>query len=49
MGDQQESGFVGKDDVGTHPRSFSTRGRSCRFQRSMAGSLRSAARFSGFG
>ena len=49
MGHQQESGFVGKDDVGTHPRSFFfTRGQSCRFQRSMAGSFRSTARFSGF-
>ena len=47
--DQQESGFVGKDDVGTQPRSvFFTRGQSFRFQRSIASSFRSIARFSGF-
>lgn len=47
--DQQEPGFVGKDDVGTQPRSvFFTRGQSFRFQRSIASSFRSIARFSGF-
>lgn len=47
--DQQESGFVGKDDVGAQPRSvFFTRGHSFCFQRSIASSLRSTARFSGF-
>ena len=47
--DQQESGFVGKDDMGTQPRSlFFTRGQSCRFQRSIASSSRSTARFFGF-
>ena len=47
--DQQESGFVNEDDVGTQPRSvFFTRGQSFRFQRSMASSSRSAARVSGF-
>lgn len=47
--DQQESGFVGKDDVGAQPRSvFFTRGHSFRFQRSIASSSRSTARFSGF-
>jgi len=47
--DQQESGFVDEDDVGAQPRSvFFTRGQSCRFQRSMAPSSRSAARVSGF-
>lgn len=47
--DQQESGFVGKDDVGTQPRSvFFTRGQSFCFQRSIASSSRSTARFSGF-
>ena len=49
VGDQQESGFVGKDDVGPQPRSvFFTRGQSFRFQRSIASSFRSIARFSGF-
>ena len=47
--DQQESGFVGKDDVGAQPRSvFFTRGQSFCFQRSIASSFRSTARFSGF-
>jgi hypothetical protein len=47
--DQQEPGFVGKDDVGTQPRSvFFTRGQSFCFQRSIASSFRSTARFSGF-
>ena len=47
--DQQESGFVGKDDVGAQPRSvFFTRGHSFCFQRSIAASFRSTARFSGF-
>ena len=49
MRDQQESGFVGKDDVGAQPHSvFFTRGQSFRFQRSMASSFGSMARFSGF-
>lgn len=47
--DQQESGFVGKDDVGTQPRSvFFTRGHSFCFQCSISSSFRSMARFSGF-
>ena len=47
--DQQESGFVGEDDVGTQPRSvFFTRGHSSCFQRSISSSFRSTARFSGF-
>jgi hypothetical protein len=47
--DQQEAGFVGKDDVGAQPRSvFFTRGHSFCFQRSIASSFRSTARFSGF-
>ena len=47
--DQQESRFVGKDDVGTQPRSvFFTRGQSFCFQRSISFSFRSMARFSGF-
>jgi len=47
--DQQESGFVGKDDVGAQPSSvFFTRGHSFRFQRSIVSSFRSTARFSGF-
>jgi len=47
--DQQESGFVGEDDVGAQPRSvFFTRGHSFCFQRSISASLRSIARFSGF-
>ena len=49
MRDQQESGFVGKDDVGAQPRSvFFLRGHSFCFQRSIASSFRSTARFSGF-
>lgn len=47
--DQQESGFIGKDDVGAQPRSvFFTRGQSFRFQREIASAFRSTARFSGF-
>ena len=47
--DQQESGFVGKNDVGAQPRSvFFTRGQSFCFQRSISSWLRSIARFSGF-
>lgn len=46
---QQESGFVGKDDVGAQPRSvFFIRGHCFCFQRSICSSLRSMARFSGF-
>lgn len=49
MRDQQESGFVGKDNVGAQPRSvFFTRGHSFCFQRSISSSFRSTARFSGF-
>ena len=49
MRDQQESGFVGKDDVGAQPRGvFFTRGHSFCFQRSISSSFRSTARFSGF-
>jgi hypothetical protein len=49
VGDQQESGFVGENEMGTQPRSvFFTRGRSFRFHRSMAPSSRSTARVSGF-
>ena len=44
VGNQEEAGFVGKDEVGTQPRSvFFTRGHSVRFQRAMAASSRSAA------
>ena len=47
--DQEESGFVGKHEVGAQPRSvFFTRGHSFCFQRSMASSSRSMARVSGF-
>lgn len=47
--DQQEPGFVGEDDMGAQPHSvFFTRGQSFRFQRSIASSSRSTARFSGF-
>ena len=49
MGDQEEPGFVGKDDMGAQPRSvFFTRGQSCFFQRAMVFSSRSTARVSGF-
>jgi len=49
MGDQQEPGLVREDDMGAQPRSvFFTRGQSFRFQRSIASSSRSTARFSGF-
>lgn len=49
VGNQQESGFVGKDDVGTQPRSvFFTCGHFFRFHRSISCSSRSIARFSGF-
>lgn len=48
-GYQHEARFVGKDDVGTQPRSvFFTRGQSLRFHSSMRASLRSRARLSGF-
>ena len=47
--DQEKPRFVYKDDVGAHPRGvFFTRGQTCRFQSSMAASLRSRARSSGF-
>ncbi len=49
VGDQEEARFVGKDDVGTQPRSvFFIRGQSFCFQRGMAFSSRSSARRSGF-
>lgn len=49
VGDQQEAGFVGEDEVGAQPRGvFFIRGQSLCFQRSMACSSRSAARRSGF-
>lgn len=49
VGDQQEPGFVGKDEVGAQPRGvFFTRGQSFCFQRAMACSSRSSARRSGF-
>jgi hypothetical protein len=49
IGDQQEPGFVGEDDMGTQPRSFFfTRGQSFRFHCSIDSSSRSTARFSGF-
>jgi hypothetical protein len=49
VGDQQEARFIGKDDVGTQPRSvFFIRGLSFCFQRGMALSSRSSARRSGF-
>lgn len=49
VGDQQEAGFVGEDEVGAQPRGFFfIRGQSFCFQRSMACSSRSAARRSGF-
>ena len=49
VGDQEESGFVGKDEVGAQPCGvFFSRGQSFCFQRSMASSSRSAARRSGF-
>jgi len=49
VGDQEEPRFVGEDEVGAQPRGvFFTRGQSFCFQRSMAGSLRSTARRSGF-
>ena len=48
-GNQHEAGFVGKDDMGTQPRSvFFTRGQSRRFHCSMRFSSRSMARRSGF-
>jgi len=47
--DQHEAGFVGKDDVGTQPRSvFFTRGQPRRFHCSIRFSSRSMARRSGF-
>lgn len=49
VGDQQESGLVGEDEMGAQPSSvFLTRGQSFRFQRWMASSSRSRARVSGF-
>jgi len=46
---QQEAGFVGKDEVGIQPRGvFFTRGQTSRFQDSTASSFRSMARSSGF-
>ena len=49
VGDQQESGLVGEDEMGAQPSSvFFTRGQSFRFQRWMASSSRSMARVSGF-
>jgi hypothetical protein len=49
VGDQQEAGFVGEDEVGAQPRGvFFIRGQSLCFHRSMACSSRSVARRSGF-
>lgn len=48
-GNQEETRFVRKDEVGTQPCGvFFTRGQVLRFQRSMARSSRSTARRSGF-
>lgn len=48
-GDQQEAGFVDKDDVGRQPRGvFFTAGQTDRFHSAMAISSRSTARRSGF-
>lgn len=48
-GDQLEPGFVNKDEMGAQPRGvFFIRGHCLRFQSSMALSLRSSARRSGF-
>lgn len=47
--DQEEPRFVREDDMGTQPLGvFFTRGHSTRFHSSIAASLRSSARFSGF-
>ncbi len=49
VGDQEEARFIGKDDVGTHPRSvFFIRSQFFCFQRPMAFSFCSSARRSGF-
>lgn len=46
---QEEARFVDEDEVGTQPRGFFLmRGHASRFQRSIASSLRSKARRSGF-
>lgn len=48
-GDQEESGFVDKDDMGRPPRGvFFTAGQTVRFQSAIAASSRSTARRSGF-
>lgn len=48
-GDQEEPGFVDKDDVGRQPRGvFFTAGHTVDFHSAMAASLRSTARRSGF-
>lgn len=48
-GDQEEAGFVGKDEVGTQPRRpFFIRGQCTRFQWAIVASSRSSARRSGF-
>ena len=47
--DEKKPGFVYENEVGTQPEGvFFTRGQTCRFQSSMAVSLRSMARSSGF-
>lgn len=47
--DEKKPGFVYENEVGTQPEGvFFTRGQTCRFQSSMAASLRSMARSSGF-
>ena len=47
--DQEEAGFVDKDDMGCQPRGvFFTRGQTVRFHSAMAVSSRSTARLSGF-
>lgn len=49
VGNQEEARFIGKDDVGTQPRSvFFIRSQSFCFQRAMAFSSCSSARRSGF-
>lgn len=48
-GDQEEAGFVDKDEMGCQPRGvFCTRGPTVRFHAAMAVSSRSTARLSGF-
>jgi len=48
-GDQEEAGFVDKDDMGCQPRGvFFTRGQTVRFHAAIAVSSRSTARLSGF-